>query len=72
MNALAILIPIALILGGIGLVAFFWSLKTGQFEDLEGAGMRILIDDEDALGGENGADTPLKAQNDTETSETTK
>ena len=62
MNALVILIPVALVLGGIGLVAFFWSLKSGQFEDLEGASMRILIDDEDALGVENSSDVHSEAQ----------
>lgn len=48
MTGIAVLIPIALGLGLLGLVAFFWSLKSGQFEDLDGAGMRILIDDEEA------------------------
>ena len=48
MTGIALLIPIALGLGLLGLVAFFWSLKSGQFEDLDGAGMRILIDDEEA------------------------
>ena len=47
MNGLAILIPVALGMGLFGLVAFFWALKRGQFEDLEGAAARILIDDED-------------------------
>lgn len=47
MNGLALLIPLALIMGAIGLVAFFWALKGGQFEDLDGAAARILIDDED-------------------------
>ena len=47
MNGLAVLIPIALGLGMFGLVAFFWALKRGQFEDLDGAAARILIDDED-------------------------
>jgi cbb3-type cytochrome oxidase maturation protein len=46
MNGLALLIPLALIMGLFGLAAFFWSLKRGQFEDLEGAANRILIDDE--------------------------
>ena len=46
MNGLAILIPIALLMGLFGLVAFIWALKRGQFEDLEGAANRILIDDE--------------------------
>ena len=47
MNGLAILIPVALLLGLSGLGAFFWALRKGQFEDLDGAAMRILIDDED-------------------------
>ncbi len=47
MSALFILIPIALFLGGLALYAFFWSLRSGQFDDLDGAGMRILIDDEE-------------------------
>ncbi len=47
MNGLAILIPVALGMGGLGLVAFFWALKRGQFEDLDGAAARILIDDEE-------------------------
>lgn len=52
MEVLAYLIPVALLLGVAGLGAFFWALRTGQFEDLDGAGMRILIDDEDALHDE--------------------
>lgn len=47
MNVLIYLIPIALFLGGLGLAAFMWSLKTGQYEDLDGAANRILFDDED-------------------------
>ncbi|MBZ6379643.1 cbb3-type cytochrome oxidase assembly protein CcoS [Pacificimonas flava] len=50
MNGLLILIPIALGLGLIGLAAFFWALRRGQFDDPEGAAMRILIDDEDEPG----------------------
>ena len=46
MTALAWLIPCALLLGLLGLGAFLWSLNSGQFEDLEGAGWRAL-DDED-------------------------
>jgi cbb3-type cytochrome oxidase maturation protein len=46
MTALAWLIPCALLLGLIGLAAFLWSLNSGQFEDLEGAGWRALQDDE--------------------------
>ena len=47
MSGLAILIPVALFLGLAGLAAFFWAMRDGQFEDMDGAGMRILIDDED-------------------------
>jgi cbb3-type cytochrome oxidase maturation protein len=48
--ALAILIPAALVLGLVGLGAFFWSIKHGQFDDLDGAANRILIDDDDESG----------------------
>ena len=46
MPGLSVLIPIALLLGFSGLVAFFWAMKAGQYEDLDGAAMRILIEDE--------------------------
>lgn len=47
MNGLAFLIPVALGMGGLGLAAFFWSLKRGQFDDLDGAAARILIDEDE-------------------------
>ncbi len=46
MNGLIVLIPAALLLGALGLVAFLWSLKSGQYDDLDGAAVRILGDDE--------------------------
>ncbi|SNY91942.1 cytochrome oxidase maturation protein, cbb3-type [Cohaesibacter sp. ES.047] len=46
MSALLFLIPVALFLGGLGLVAFLWSLKTNQYEDIQGAAYRILDDDD--------------------------
>jgi cbb3-type cytochrome oxidase maturation protein len=46
MNVLAYLIPVALLLGLTGLVAFLWSLKSGQYDDLDGAAIRILPDDD--------------------------
>lgn len=51
MNGLIFLIPIALFMGLAGLAAFMWAMSDGQFEDPDGAAMRILIDDEGADGG---------------------
>lgn len=47
MDVLLFLIPLALLLGGIGLAGFFWTLRSNQYDDLKGAAHRILIDDED-------------------------
>jgi cbb3-type cytochrome oxidase maturation protein len=46
MSGLVYLIPIALLLGLAGLAAFFWAMRSGQFDDMDGAGARILIEDE--------------------------
>jgi cbb3-type cytochrome oxidase maturation protein len=45
-NVLLYLVPVALGLGLSGLAAFLWALKHNQYEDLEGAGLRILADDD--------------------------
>jgi cbb3-type cytochrome oxidase maturation protein len=47
MTALMYLMPAALFLGLLGVAAFYWSLRSGQFDDLDGAAHRILFDDED-------------------------
>lgn len=47
MTALAWLIPCALLLGLLALAAFLWALTSGQFEDLEGAGWRAIVEDDD-------------------------
>ena len=47
MTGLAFLIPIALMMGLLGLIAFFWAMRTGQYDDMDGAAHRILIDDEE-------------------------
>jgi cbb3-type cytochrome oxidase maturation protein len=47
MEIMIFLIPVAVFMGAMGLVAFFWSLRSGQYEDMDGAAHRILIDDED-------------------------
>ena len=46
MTILLFLIPAALALGAIGLAAFLWSLRNGQFDDLDGAASRILVDED--------------------------
>ncbi|MFC6790935.1 cbb3-type cytochrome oxidase assembly protein CcoS [Methylobacterium komagatae] len=45
MSVLLLVIPIALGLGGLGLAAFLWALRTGQYDDIEGAEYRVLRDD---------------------------
>lgn len=47
MTGLALLIPIALGMGLLGLAAFLWSMRAGQYEDMEGAASRILIEEEE-------------------------
>jgi len=47
MTTLVYLIPVALFLGGMSLVAFLWALKSGQYDDLDGSAERILLDDSD-------------------------
>lgn len=47
MDAMIYLIPATIFMGLVGLGAFLWTLRSGQYEDLEGAAQRILIDDED-------------------------
>lgn len=47
MSGYLYLIPLSLCLGAVGLAAFFWSLKSGQYEDLDGAAERVLFDDDE-------------------------
>jgi len=60
MTSLAWLIPCALALGLLGLLAFLWALRSGQFDDLEGAGWRAIQDEEpgDAPDAADSADEP--------------
>ena len=46
MNVLVFMIPAALALGGLGLAAFIWALRTGQFDDPQGDASRVLQDDD--------------------------
>lgn len=45
MNILVILIPVSLILGAIGLIAFLWTVRSDQYDDDQGNAARILLDD---------------------------
>lgn len=61
MSSLVFLVPLALLLGASALATFLWSLKSGQYEDLDGAAERILLDDKDdriATGERDGAARP--------------
>jgi cbb3-type cytochrome oxidase maturation protein len=46
MEVLIYLVPLALALGLLGLVAFLWALNSGQFDDLDGAAWRAIMDDD--------------------------
>lgn len=46
MNVLIYLVPMALLLGLTGLIGFIWTLRTNQYDDLDGAALRILPDDD--------------------------
>ena len=47
MNYLVVLVPVAIVMGLVGLGAFLWSLRSGQYEDLDGAAERVLLDEDD-------------------------
>ena len=47
MAAMSVLVPLSIIMGIGGLLAFLWSLRTRQYEDLDGAAARILLDSDD-------------------------
>jgi cbb3-type cytochrome oxidase maturation protein len=46
MTVLLFLVPLALLLGLLGLAAFLWALRSGQYDDLDGAALRVLSDDD--------------------------
>ena len=62
MTILALLVPVSLCMGAVGLAAFFWSLRAGQYEDLDGDGQRMLFDE----------DAPLPSRSDELPKETTR
>jgi cbb3-type cytochrome oxidase maturation protein len=60
MTNLVVLIPVALFLGGIGLVAFLWALRSGQYEDLDGAAERVLLDEQPVVDHQSGMATQAR------------
>lgn len=54
------LLPGMLILGVIGVVVFIWAVKSGQYDDLDGAAHRILLDEENDDTGQNNEQEKLK------------
>lgn len=54
MTSLVWLVPIALGMGAIALLAFLWSMRSGQYEDLDGAAERVLLEQDE--------DRPIKDQ----------
>jgi cbb3-type cytochrome oxidase maturation protein len=55
MDALMLLIPLSLLLGGGALAAFLWTMRSGQYDDLDGAAHRILFDDDDTSPRDDGS-----------------
>lgn len=60
MNVILYLLLASLLLGGGGLLLFLWALRTGQYEDLDGAANRILFDDETAGQSQQPAPPPAR------------
>lgn len=65
MTILVLLIPVTLVMGAVGLTCFFWSLRSGQYEDLSGDGARILFDNDDSPLPKNPENTPTKSSKET-------
>lgn len=62
MNIIFLLAPFSVLLGLMAVGAFFWTLRSGQYEDIQGAAARILIDDVDPeRPGEPASDPPAGA-----------
>jgi len=64
MDILYLLIPLSLVLVFVIAALFWWSLKSGQYEDLEGPGHRILMDDDEASSARKIVDSDQSASDD--------
>lgn len=72
MRIIIYLIPISIFMGGIGLAAFLWSFRSGQYQDMDGAAQRVLFDDEDMPDGDVRIPLPRQdAPRDTDTPHST-
>ncbi len=58
MDFIFMLLPLALLLGFIGLMAFMWTLKSGQYDDLDGAAWRAIMDDDEELNPNSSSKPP--------------
>ncbi len=70
MSSLVFLVPLALVLGGAALAAFLWSLRSGQYDDLDGAAERILLDEDEGALDAAGPSAQKEANRSTPRSET--
>jgi cbb3-type cytochrome oxidase maturation protein len=61
MEVLVFLVPMALALGLLGLGAFLWSLKSGQYDDLDGAAWRAIAHDDEIATPETASEPPQRA-----------
>lgn len=64
MTTLVYLMPVALFLGAMSLAAFLWALRSGQYEDLDGAGERILLDpppEDEGTASQPGGSRPVES-----------
>lgn len=73
MTILYLLIPLAVIIMIVAVGFFMWTIKSGQYEDLDGASFRILMDDDDPMipkmpGAKPDAEADAKAESDTKDS----
>ncbi|WP_419911389.1 cbb3-type cytochrome oxidase assembly protein CcoS [Hoeflea sp.] len=64
MSNLIYLIPVALFLGALGLLAFLWSIRAGQYDDLQGAAHRILDDNDEPLPDNRVSHTGRRSEDD--------
>jgi cbb3-type cytochrome oxidase maturation protein len=60
MSIIFVLIPVSLVLVGVGVWAFFWAVRTGQFDELDAASWEILLDDPADTAAQSPQQTPFR------------